>query len=71
MSFLRTVRLSEASLVTIFSILLLTLDAYHRFTLCKEVDRLFLHLLFLLFFILLRRQRLSGYVSVSGTGSLA
>jgi membrane protease YdiL (CAAX protease family) len=61
MSFLRTVRLSEASLVTIFSTLLLTLDAYHRFTPRKEVDRLFLYLVFPLFFIMLRRQRLSDY----------
>jgi membrane protease YdiL (CAAX protease family) len=61
MSFLRTVRLSETSLVTIFSTLLLTLDAYHRFTPRKEVDRLFLYLVFPLFFILLRRQRLSDY----------
>ncbi len=61
MSFLRFARLSEASLVTILSTLLLTIDAYHRFTPRKEIDRLFLYLIFPILFILFRRKSLLDY----------
>lgn len=61
MPLFRSVRLSESSLVTILSTLLLTIDAYHRLTPRKEIDRLILYLLFPFLFILLRRQRLKEY----------
>lgn len=51
----------DAALVTVLSTLLLIIDAYHRLTPRKELDRLLLYLIVPLIVILLRRQRLADY----------
>ncbi|MFN3742164.1 MAG: type II CAAX prenyl endopeptidase Rce1 family protein [Anaerolineales bacterium] len=61
MSLLRTLRLSESSLVTVLSTLLLVVDAYHRITPSREIDHLILYLLIPLLVILLSRKRLADY----------
>lgn len=61
MSLFQSIRLSESSVVTILSTLLLVVDAYHRITPSREVDHLILYLLIPLLVILLSRKRLADY----------